>query len=508
MTSPQPESTQPAWQKPALIIVGVVILGILIWGLLAALGVFGEKGPAEVPPTQTPVAVINPSIDITIPDDGAVLDITRPVEIQGKGQGLHEGNVVVQAVDTLGSVLAQAATTLQGKDVGTGGEGTWTVKLDLRNVKPGTQGFIVAFSTKPVADGTSQRVVENRVTVTFGTPATPIPSSIRILEPSNGMVLDIQQPVTVQGEGEGLLEGNVVVQALDNNNQVLAQQATTLQGDNVGAGGKGTWSVTLDLSHVQPGTQGKILAFSTNPSNGEHVAETSIQVTYGQAEAPTPEPGPSTLEGPLWLLTQINGQQPVPGSVVYAIFQDGQVSGSGGCNNYHASYQSDDQNLTISPLAMTRKACAEPAGVMEQEATFGQLMSSAATYSTANGMLTIFDANGSPMLIFTPAVAGTLNYKARIALPEDAQVVVTLEDISKADAPAQVIGQTTMKAPAGPPIPFAVTYNLSKIQPNHTYGVRAVIQAADGTLLFTSDQAYPVITQGNPSYVDIELVQP
>ncbi|HEY81584.1 MAG TPA: hypothetical protein G4O05_11005 [Caldilineae bacterium] len=41
-----------------------------------------------------------------------------------------------------------------------------------------------------------------------------------------------------------------------------------------------------------------------------------------------------------------------------------------------------------------------------------------------------------------------------------------------------------------------------------TYAVRAQIKDVDGALLFTSTQAYHVITQGNPSYVTIELAQP
>jgi hypothetical protein len=51
--------------------------------------------------------------------------------------------------------------------------------------------------------------------------AAPVPTSgpgqamIAINEPDQGQVVDIDQPVTVQGWGEGLPEGNVVVEALD-----------------------------------------------------------------------------------------------------------------------------------------------------------------------------------------------------------------------------------------------------------------------------------------------------
>jgi uncharacterized lipoprotein YbaY len=38
--------------------------------------------------------------------------------------------------------------------------------------------------------------------------------------------------------------------------------------------------------------------------------------------------------------------------------------------------------------------------------------------------------------------------------------------------------------------------------------VRAQITDANGELLFTSTSTYPVITNGAPSYVEIELSQP
>ena len=335
-------------------------------------------------------------------------------------------------------------------------------------------------------------------------PGKPVKPDMTIQQPTSGAVLDITKSVTVKGEGQGLFEGNVVVQAVDANGAVLAETAATLQGKDVGAGGKGSWSADLNLQDVTPGTPGKIVTFSTDPKTGGSVAETDVDVTYGEESVS----GPSTLEGPLWLLTLINGQKPLEDAPVTAQFEKGNLSGSAGCNTYKSGYQSDDKNLTIGAITATRQACAEPAGVMEQESSYLSLLSTAATYSTANGALTIFDASGAAILNYTPAVAGTLSYKERIALPDGAQVIVTLEDVSKADAPAEVIGQTIMAAPAGPPIPFAVTYSLKSIDSTHTYAVRAQIKDADGALLFTSTTSNPVITQGNPSSVTIDLSQP
>ena len=500
--TPTPE-TKPTWQKPAYLIGGAIVILLLIFGILAASGAFSGKQPTPVPtaaplPTAEPGNPIEPAISILEPGNGAVLDIANPVTVSGEGQGLFEGNVVVQAVDAHGQVLAEEATVLKMTREADATGGVWSVELDVRDVMPGTKGQILAFSTDPKS---GDRVAETSIAVTFG---EPVEAMISIQEPGNGAVLDIANPVTVKGEGQGLFEGNVVVHAEDANAAILAEATTTLQGKDVGTGGKGDWSTDLNLQDVVPGTTGRIVAFSIDPKTGARVAETSVSVTYGEEEVA----GPSTLEGTLWALALLNGQQPLEDAPIYVLFENGKLSGSAGCNTYNGGYQSDNKNLSVSNVVATRQSCAEPAGVMEQESTYLKLLGSAATYSTANGSLTIFDANGNAVLNYKPAVAGELNYKARIALPDTAQVIVTLEDVSKADAPAVVIGQTIMAAPAGPPIPFVVTYSLNDIDSTHTYAVRAQIKDADGALLFTSTTSYQVITRGNPSYVEIELVQP
>ncbi len=497
MSNTSNPETKPTWQKPAYIIGGVIIIALLILGVLAALGAFSDKEPTPAPPIAAPSQPGAPHISIIEPVNGAVLNIAHPVQVKGEGQALIEGNVVVQAIDADGNVLAQEATTLKGDNVGAGGKGAWSVELKVQDVAPGSKGEIVAFSTDSKS---GDPVAETSVAVTFG---QPIESGISIQQPTQGAVLDITRPVEVKGEGQGLFEGNVIVQAISHSGALLADAVTTLQGKDVGAGGKGDWSVALDLQQVVPGTPGQIVAFSTDPANGARVAEASVAVIFGEAVS-----GPSTLEGPLWSLTLLNGSQPLDDAPIYIQFEDGKLNGSAGCNTYTGDYQSDDKNLAVRSVVATRKACNEPAGVMEQEQTYLPLLKEANSYSTANGMLTIFDASGAPALTFSPAVAGELNYKERIALPDTVQVVVTLEDVSQADALGQVIGQVIMAAPAGPPIPFIVPYNLNDVDPAHTYGVRAQITDADGSLLFTSASTYHVITQGNPSYVEIELSHP
>jgi putative lipoprotein len=105
------------------------------------------------------------------------------------------------------------------------------------------------------------------------------------------------------------------------------------------------------------------------------------------------------------------------------------------------------------------------------------------------------------------AVTGTLAYRERIALPADAAIDVRLEDTSLQDAPAKLVGESIFAA-AGQqvPISFQVSYNPGDINPAHTYTLRANI-TVNGTKMFASTTAYPVITQGAPMQATIMLQQ-
>ena len=50
----------------------------------------------------------------------------------------------------------------------------------------------------------------------------------------------------------------------------------------------------------------------------------------------------------------------------------------------------------------------------------------------------------------TKMVTGTATYRERIALPPDAVFEATLEDVSRQDAPAVIIGRARMEKPGNP----------------------------------------------------------
>ncbi len=49
---------------------------------------------------------------------------------------------------------------------------------------------------------------------------------------------------------------------------------------------------------------------------------------------------------------------------------EGRVEGSAGCNQYSAPFEIQGEHITIGPASSTRKFCAEPTGLMAQEAAF------------------------------------------------------------------------------------------------------------------------------------------
>lgn len=101
-------------------------------------------------------------------------------------------------------------------------------------------------------------------------------------------------------------------------------------------------------------------------------------------------------------------------------------------------------------------------------------------------------------------VTGTATYRERMALPPGAVLEVSLQDVSRPDAPADVIGTARQENIGQPPFRFEIPYDPGRIEASHTYSVRARI-THEGRQLFTTDQVYPVITQGRGQTVDVML---
>lgn len=108
----------------------------------------------------------------------------------------------------------------------------------------------------------------------------------------------------------------------------------------------------------------------------------------------------------------------------------------------------------------------------------------------------------------TSEVTGSVIYLERIALPRPGTLRVTLEDVSRADAPAEVIASEEidiLRNTAGPPFPYSLRFQTYRIERNHRYVVRAEIRDAGDELRLTSVDSYPVLTNGAPSMAEIRV---
>lgn len=111
----------------------------------------------------------------------------------------------------------------------------------------------------------------------------------------------------------------------------------------------------------------------------------SVVACSGSADDPT---------GRTWQLTDLEGASPVEGSVIDMTIQEGQVSGSAGCNTYTgpATVDESGNTMTLGPdIASTMMACGED--VMSQEQRFLDGLTRVTSYEMANDTLTLLDAN-------------------------------------------------------------------------------------------------------------------
>jgi len=93
--------------------------------------------------------------------------------------------------------------------------------------------------------------------------------------------------------------------------------------------------------------------------------------------------------------------------VTAAFQQDGTVAGSSGCNTYNGPFtQAVEGTIAIGPLVSTRMACADPAGVMDQEASYLAALESATTFTNDGAVLTLFNAQGQMAVTYTTFSAG------------------------------------------------------------------------------------------------------
>ena len=95
-------------------------------------------------------------------------------------------------------------------------------------------------------------------------------------------------------------------------------------------------------------------------------------------------------------------------------------------------------------------------------------------------------------------VKGTINTQSQVELPAGSIVNVQLQDTSRADAPAIILGEQVIQNPERFPISFEIEYDPDIIDERNVYSMRARIEV-DGKLVFINTTSHYVITRGFPT---------
>jgi heat shock protein HslJ len=120
------------------------------------------------------------------------------------------------------------------------------------------------------------------------------------------------------------------------------------------------------------------------------------------------------LEGPTWSLLAFVGPNPyaeepepwpVPngllsGTTIDLTFESGAARGSAGCNNYGAAYSRAGSSMEFEAIASTEMACLDPAGVMEQETHYLDLLAAVTSNHIYGDRLWLDTGDGQALVFF------------------------------------------------------------------------------------------------------------
>jgi heat shock protein HslJ len=117
--------------------------------------------------------------------------------------------------------------------------------------------------------------------------------------------------------------------------------------------------------------------------------------------------GSNELAGTSWeVISYNNGKEAVVSVIIDTTLtadfgEDGQLTGNAGCNSYFASYETDENKITIGPAGMTEMFCGDPEGVMEQEQLYLAALGTADVYRIEADRMEMRTAEGSMVANFS-----------------------------------------------------------------------------------------------------------
>ena len=130
----------------------------------------------------------------------------------------------------------------------------------------------------------------------------------------------------------------------------------------------------------------------------EGLGPTGVPSGDGQTAGTTPTE--TSLVGPTWRLSSLEGRDAVPGTHVTAEFgADDRVTGSAGCNRYFGHAAAKGDQLDVGLLATTMMHCGAD-GVMQQEQAYLAALEKAKVYRVADGRLRLGPTAAAVTIVF------------------------------------------------------------------------------------------------------------
>lgn len=99
-----------------------------------------------------------------------------------------------------------------------------------------------------------------------------------------------------------------------------------------------------------------------------------------------------------WKLAAINNSEPVAGADVTLNFYEDTLNGTTGCNVYNAGFTMDGNTIAISEMIMTLAYCDQPAGIMDQEIMYAQILGEVTQVMMKDGQLTLTTEDGRALV--------------------------------------------------------------------------------------------------------------
>lgn len=299
--------------------------------------------------------------------------------------------------------------------------------------------------------------------------ATPVPEPTAVPEPT----MAVEPPIAIEPPmpepiGSDLAGTNWIMTSL-NGSPALEGATVTLQfgADGIASGTDGCnrYSTTFtqdgaNLTFAQPGAatmmlcpepagvmeQATAFAAALAATTNFSVNQSQLALLAGNQIVATFVADVQDLAGTDWNVTMYNnGREAVVGVIegteLTALFGDnGELSGSAGCNQYIGSYTVSGNTIQVGQLGSTMRFCAEPEGIMEQEQAFLAALQSAATFSIEADQLTMRTAED--------AIAVMMTRRVEIDLPAPAPEPAT--------PTGRVVGTQALNVRSGPSTAFPV----------------------------------------------------